>query len=140
MSDMAAVVQVLTRLGNDPQSSVYLEPPADEAAIAQMQAAARRDLGQPVPEAYVTLLQFTNGLQMNGAYFKSAEHLVAENLDLRQTEVIVLGTAGNVSDFVYDSRDQQFHTTIFGFRDERLATFGSLATLLTAVMREQQIV
>ena len=65
---------------------------------------------------------------------------MAENLDLRQPEIIVLGTAGNVTDFVYDSRDQQFHTTVFGFREERLATFSSLATLLTTVLREQQVV
>jgi hypothetical protein len=63
---------------------------------------------------------------------------VAENLDVYQPEIIILGTAGNVTDFVYDRRDQQFHTTVFGSRDERLATFGALATLLTMVLREQQ--
>lgn len=140
MTDMTAIVQMLAQLGSDPLSGVYLEPPADEATIAQLQTTARRDLGQPVPEAYLNLLRFTNGVQINGAYFKPAEQLVAENLDVHQPAIIVLGTAGNVTEFVYDSRDQQFHTTVFGFRDERLATFSTLAALLMTVLREQQAV
>jgi hypothetical protein len=139
MSEMAAMVQRLAALGGDPVHGVYLEPPAAEAALDQLQAAAQRDLGQPIPEAYLSLLRHTNGVQINAAYFTSAEHLVAENLDAHQPEIIVLGTAGNVTAYVYDRRDAQFHTTVFGFYDERLESFSALEEMLAAVLHEQQV-
>ena len=63
---------MLLQLGGTPASGVHLQPAADEAAIRQMQAAARRDLGEPVPDEYTALLRVTNGVQVNCAYFKSA--------------------------------------------------------------------
>lgn len=131
---------VLARLGSDPMSGVYLQPRGTKAAIARMQTDAERDLGEMVPESYSALLRVTNGVQINGAYFKSAETLVAENLDLSTPEVIVLGDAGNHAWFVFDRRDRRFHTVNLGFPDERFASFDTLDELLTSVMREQQVV
>jgi hypothetical protein len=139
MLEAVDVLATLAHLGHDPMSGVYLQPAADEGAIHQMQAAARRDLGEPVPEGYVALLRVTNGAQINGASFKPAERLVPENLDVPRPEIIVLGTEGNMAEFVFDRRDRRFHTVNMGFPDERLASFGSFAELLVAVLREQQV-
>lgn len=77
-----SALSTLVRLGNRPMSSVYLQTGASEGAIGQMQASARQDLGEQVPDGYAALLRLTDGVQINGAYFKSAEHLVPENLDV----------------------------------------------------------
>lgn len=70
----------LVRLGAE--GAVYLAPQVSEPAIEQMQVAAKRDLGEPIPDAYVALLRIANGIQIQGAYFKEAENLVPENLDI----------------------------------------------------------
>src|SRR5215471_4640213 len=127
MAEAADALTILARLGGDPVSGVYLQPVADEVAIRRMQAAARRGLGEPVPDGYVALLRVTNGVQINGAYFKPAERLVPENLDVLRPEIIVLGTEGNMAEFVFDRRDRRFHTINMGFPDERFASFGSFA-------------
>lgn len=67
------VVATLARLGSDPLSGVHVQPAADEGAIRRRQELAQRHLGGPVPDEYVALLRVTNGVQINGAYFKSAE-------------------------------------------------------------------
>jgi hypothetical protein len=139
MVDAADALAALARLGSDPMSGVYVQPAADEGAIRQMQEAARRNLGEPVPDEYAALLRVTNGVQVNGAYFKSAEHLVPENLDVHRPEIIVLGTEGNMAEFVFDRRDRRFHTINMGSPDERFASFGSFAELMAAVLQEQQV-
>lgn len=139
MSEAVDPLVTLTRLGSSPMSGVYLQPTADEAAIRRMQTAAIRDLGEAVPDDYVALLRVTNGVQINGAYFKSADHLVPENLDVARPEIFVLGNAGNTAEMVFDRRDRLFHTINMGFPDERFASFGSFAELMTAVLREQQV-
>jgi hypothetical protein len=118
---------------------VHLHPPATEATIKAMQKAARRDLGEPVPKAFTKLLRMTNGLQINGAYFESAEHLVLDNIDLSRPEIILLGNAGNVDQYVYDKRDRKFHTIHMGFPNERYASFDTFEELLNTVLREQQV-
>ncbi|HEX4606921.1 MAG TPA: hypothetical protein VH092_01825, partial [Urbifossiella sp.] len=125
MSVAADALAALARLGRDPMSGVYLRPPAGEAEIRQMQAIASEQLGEPVPDEYLALLRATDGAQVNGAYFKPAGHLVAENLDVPRPEVIVLGNAGSVAEFVFDRRDRRFHEVVMGFADERLASFDS---------------
>ena len=137
--DAADVLPALARLGADPMSAVYLNPGANEPSIRHMQEAAQREWGEPVPDAYTALLRLSNGVQVNSAYFKAAEHLVPDNLDAFRPEVIVLGNSGNVDEFVFDRRDRKFHTITMGFPDERLATFGTLEELLLAVLREQQV-
>jgi hypothetical protein len=110
MAKAADTLATLARIGSDPLSGVYLQPAADEEAIGRMQAAARQDLGESVPEGYVALLRITNGVQINGVYFKAAEHLVGDNLDVPRPEILVLGTEGNMAEFVFDRRDRRFHT------------------------------
>ncbi|MBL8798445.1 MAG: hypothetical protein JNM56_31410 [Planctomycetia bacterium] len=139
MAEAANALATLARLGDDPLSGVHLQPIAGEAAIRRMQSAARRDLGEPVPDEYAALLRVTNGVQINGAYFKSAEHLVPENLDVPRPEIIVLGTEGNMAEYVFDRRDRRFHTINMGFPDERFASFGSFEELLAAVLHDQQV-
>ncbi|SCB38094.1 SMI1/KNR4 family protein [Rhizobium lusitanum] len=137
MTDKIDALETLIELGRNPMTGVYLNPVAEEDALDQMQVAARRDLDELVPEAYVALLRLTNGIQINCAYFKTAEDLVPENLDLESAEVIVLGHAGNMAQFVFDRRDRQFHTINMGFPDERFETFDSFADMLATVLREQ---
>ena len=140
MSEAAEVLAILDRLGGDPMSGVEVRPGADDAAIRRMQEAARRDLGEAVPEGYVSLLRALDGLQVNGAYFKTSEHLVAENLDVLQPGIVVLGNEGNVAEHVFDTRDRRFHTISMGYPDERLASFETFFGLLAQVLREQQVV
>jgi hypothetical protein len=134
----ADAIPALVRLGSAGGSSVYLRPSASEAAIGRMQVAARRDLGEAVPDGYLALLRVTNGVQINGAYFKEAENLVPENLDVSRPEVIVLGNDG-MAEYVFDKRDRRFHTINQGFPDERFASFGTFGEMLLSVMAEQQV-
>jgi len=135
----ADVLPALARLGADPLSAVYLNPGANDTSIRHMQDAAQRELGEPIPDAYAALLRISNGVQINNAWFKTAEHVVPENLDAFRPEVIVLGSSGNIAEFVFDRRDRRFHTINMGYPDERLATFGTLEELLLTVLREQQV-
>jgi hypothetical protein len=140
MSETASVFDTLTRLGAERLSGVHLQPPAHGRSIRRMQDEARKELGELVPDEYIALLKVTDGVQINGAYFKSAENLVPENLDVPRVEIIVLGNAGNNSEFVFDRRDRRFHTINMGFADERFASFDTFAELLVTVVREQGVV
>lgn len=135
----AEALATLVHLGADGTHGVYLRQKASETAIARMQASAERELGERVPDGYVALLRITDGAQINGAYFKEAENLVPENLDLSQPEVIVLGNDGNMAQHVFDKRDRRFHTVNMGFPDERFDSFESFEEMLLAVMTEQQV-
>ena len=116
-----------------------MQSPADEIAIREMQETASRDLDSPVPEEYAALLRVTNGVQINGVSFKPAEHLVPENLDVPQPDIIVLGNEGNMVEFVFDRRDRRFHVINMGFPSERFSSFASLAEMLGHVLKEQQV-
>lgn len=131
---------LLAWLGGNPRSGVYLRPPCDEATLEHLQTAARRDLDEEVPQSFLRLLRITNGVQINGAYFKEAEILVPENLDLSWPEVIVLGTEGNMVQYVFDRRDREYHTINMGFPDERFASFTTFDAMLLAVLQEQQVI
>jgi hypothetical protein len=131
---------ILSRLDRDPGSGVHLRPACNDTTIGQLQAAAERELGEAVPESFVRLFRVTNGVQINGAFFKEAENLVLENLDVPRPEIIALGNEGNMVEYVYDKRDRRFHTIVMGFPDEQLATFTDFNDMLMAVLREQQVV
>ncbi len=132
-------LNLLVCLGKSDASGVYLRPPADEDAIAAMQAAAARELGEALPDSYLALLRMTDGVQINGAYFKEAQNLVAENLDMPRNGIIVLGNDGNTAEYVFDKRDRRYYTITRGTQDERLASFGKFDEMLLAVMKEQQV-
>jgi hypothetical protein len=133
----ADALPMLIRLGAE--GAVYLAPKASEAAIRRMQAAAKRDLGEPVPEAYVALLRIANGAQIQGAFFKEAENLVSENLDINHPEIIVLGNDGNMAYYAFDKRDRRFHTINLGFPDERFEPYDSFEDMLIGVLKEQGV-
>ena len=140
MNNSTDTFQTLVELGATPTSGVYLAPGCDDAVITQMQIAAVRDLGEEVPAPFVRLLQLTNGAQINSAYFKEAENLVLESLDMPRPEIIVLGQEGNVTEYVFDRRDRQFHIINIGFPEERLASYATFEELLRAVLEEQQVI
>jgi len=137
---LSEVFGVLGRLGKDPASGVHLRTGCSEDALRELQAGAKQHLGAEVPESYVLLLRMTNGVQINGADFKTAEHLVLENLDVPRPEVIVLGNDGNVAEYVFDKRDGRFHTINMGFPDEKFATFDTFEDMLSAVLEERRFV
>jgi hypothetical protein len=139
MAKAESALETLKRRGGDKTSGVFLESGAGATAIREMQADAKRDLGEPVPEEYVEFLKLTNGAQLNGAYFKSAENLVAENLDVPRSEIIVLGNEGNMVEFVFDRRDEKFHTIAMGFHDDIRSSFDSFQDMLLTVMKEQDV-
>lgn len=133
-------LKLLSELGADPENAVYLRPGASEEAIRTLQVVARKHLGEEVPEAYVRLLRLSNGMQINGAFFKEAENLVLENLDVPRPEIIVLGNEGNMAEYVFDKRDERFHIINMGFPDERFDSFETFEEMLLTVFREQQVV
>jgi hypothetical protein len=133
------VVEQLIRLGRSELSGVHLRLPAAEAAIQQLQSDASRKLGEEIPQSFITLLRVTNGLQINCAYFKEAEHIVLDNLDLFEKNVIFLGN-DSLAQYVFDKRDKRFHTINMGFPDERFASYDTLEEMLAAVLKEQQVV
>jgi hypothetical protein len=132
-------LDTLKRRGDDETSGVYLNPGAGAVAIREMQECAERHLGAPLPDAYVEFLKITNGAQLNCAYFKSAEHLVAENLVVPRPEIIVLGNAGNIDEFVFDLRRKKFHTIAMGCQDHIRASFDSFYEMLMTVMEEEDV-
>jgi hypothetical protein len=133
------VFDILSRIGTNPRSGVHLEPGCTEDALRKLQSDARQHLGLEVPASYLRMLRLTDGVQINGASFKKAEHLVLENLDVPRPEIIVLGSSGNVAEYVFDKRDGRFHTINMGFPDERFASFQTFEEMLSMVMREQQV-
>jgi hypothetical protein len=140
MEEIPNVFDTLLRLGNTPLSGVHVQQPAYDRTIRRMQSAAEQGLGEAVPAGYVELLMVTNGVQINAAYFKPSADLVPENLDVPRADVIVLGNAGNVTEFVFDRRDRPFHIINMGFPNERFASFDTFAELLAVVMRGQGVV
>jgi hypothetical protein len=137
-ADTSQVLQTLRAVALSGQP-VYVQPPATEEAVNAMQAAALRDLGERVPDGYIALLQVANGAQINAAYFKEAENLVPENLDVQRGNVIVLGHEGNTAEYVFDRRDRRYHIVNMGAEDERLASFATFEEMLQAVMKQQQV-
>lgn len=134
-----SILQTVLALADQPASGVYTDPPASEPALRAMQAAARGRLGEPVPDQYVALLRLTNGLWVENTVFKSAAHLVPENLDVLRPEVIALGHEGNTAEFVFDRRDRRYHIIIPGHVNERFASFDRLDDLLARVLEEQGV-
>jgi hypothetical protein len=134
------VFQALYQLGQADGNTVYLQPAASELAISRMQLSAKQELGEPVPPEYEKLLRITNGVQINGAYFKDAHTLVDDNLDLELPEVIVLGNEGNVVHFVFDRRDRHFHTIGFASPGERFESYDSFEEMLIGVLKEQHAI
>lgn len=132
-------VMTLVRRGADPMSGVYLNTGCNEDAVRQVLDAAKQHLGEELPDGYVRLLRATNGVQINGVYFKTAENLVPENLDVLRPEVVVLGTDG-VAEYVFDRRDRRFNVINMGFPNERFESFETFEELLRAVLRAQQVV
>jgi hypothetical protein len=133
----STVYDTLARLGAEPARAVYLKPAAGEAAILNLQRDARARLGEHIPDSFVRLLRLTNGAQINGALFKEAENLVLENLDVPRPGIIALGNAGNVDEYVFDTRDRHFHIVTFGFPNERIASFRTFEELLVRVFRDE---
>lgn len=130
----------LQRLGA--AGDVFIEKPASPRAIQVMQRDAKRDLNMSVPEAYAAFLKITNGVQIENSYFKEAENLVAENLDLAYPDVMVLGTDGNMAYYVFDHRDGRFHTVNLGDPNDPSQRFESYETfeqMLLGVMKEQGV-
>ena len=134
---MTNVFDRLVQLGSVPESGVYLRSACDDTVIKQLQSDAQRSLGEEVPESYTDLLRITNGVQINGAYFKEAENLVPENLDVPYSTSIVLGNEGNVAEYVFDKRDRKFHSIAMGFPDEKLAAFSTFEEMLLVILKEQ---
>ena len=50
----------------------------------------------------------------------------------------MLGNAGNVDEYVFDTRDRHFHIVTFGFEDERVASFRTFEEPLLQVFRVQE--
>jgi len=134
------VFELLVHLGSDQKKAVYLRPGCAEDAIERLQRDAQGNLGETIPDSYIRLLRLTNGIQINGAYFKKAENLVAENLDVPYDEAIVLGDEGSLAEYVFDKRDRQFHTINLGFPDERFESYATFEEMLWGVLREQQVI
>jgi hypothetical protein len=128
---------ILKKLGDE--GSVYLNPPATDEAIQQMQRQAAVDLGEALPDAYLAFLRVSNGAQIENAYFKEAENLVPENLDFNLPEVIVLGLDGNTAFYVFDKRDRGYHAINLGSVDERFESYESFEAMLLGVLEEQGV-
>ena len=139
MAEAMHPFETLKRLGSQRAIGVYLRPPASAAAIRQMQADAQEAWGEPVPEEYLVLLRITNGVQINGAYFKEAANLVPENKDVFDPQVMVLGNSGSVDWYLFDRQDRQFHITTMGSPNDRFGSFQTFAALLNAVFSQQQV-
>lgn len=138
MAEVADPFKLIIRLG-EARRGVYVKPPADEAALRKLEIDSKRELGEQVPAEYVEMLRLSNGFQINCAYFMSAEDIVPLNLDVLYEEIIRLGNAGSLADFVFDKRDRRFHTINLGFPDERFSSYDTFKEMLAAVMKEQQV-
>jgi hypothetical protein len=130
----------ILRLGVKKDSGVFLRPPATADAIQMLRANAIATWGEAVPDEFTDMLKSTNGVQINGAYFKEAENFVLENRDVFDPRVMVLGNSGSVDWYVFDRQDRQFHITTLGSPSDRFGTFQTFDELLNAVLYQQQVV
>lgn len=122
---------------NDPFYKDYLNSGASNTEIKKLQSAAKQKLGIAIPESFIRLLKISNGIQIDGVFFKKAENLIAENLDLESREVVVLGNSGNVEAYIFERRDRKFYTVnIFDF-DEKLESYATFEAMLLAIIQKQ---
>ena len=114
----------------------YLNSGCSDGEIEKLQLAAK-EFGFTIPRSFIRLLKISNGIQINSVFFKEAENLIAENLDLESPEVIVLGNSGNVEAYIFDRRDSKFHTVNFFNFAEKFATYATFEAMLLAIIRVQ---
>ena len=128
---------LLSALSREPLSAIYLKPGCDEIVIDRLQQSARLSLGGDIPEGFIRMLRFTNGLQVDSSHFTNASMLVAENLEIAYSpQIILLGNRGNVDDYIFDRKDRQYHVSSLGYPQERWASFPSFEELLLSILDE----
>jgi hypothetical protein len=140
MKSSGNTLQILVSLARKEKSGVYLRLGCGSEQIKTLQLSAREKLHMEIPADYIQFLQCSNGAQIDNAYFKEAENLVLENLDLARPGILTLGNAGNVDEYIYDSRDERFHIVNMGFPDERHRSFQEFGDLLLAIMMQQGVI
>ena len=114
-----------------------MNPGCSNTEIEKLQLAAKKEFGVAIPQSFICLLKLSNGIQINTAFFKQAENLIADNLDFKSPEVIVLGNSGNVEAYIFDRRDGKFYAVnIFNF-DERFESYATFEAMLSAIMQAQ---
>ena len=114
-----------------------MNPGCSNSEIKKLQLAAKKEFGVAIPQSFICLLKLSNGIQINTAFFKQAENLIADNLDFKSPEVIVLGNSGNVEAYIFDRRDGKFYAVnIFNF-DERFESYATFEAMLSAIMQAQ---
>lgn len=131
------VFEIIDSWRNDPFYKDYLNPGCSDTKIEKLQSAAKKEFGVAIPESFIRLLKISNGIQINGVFFKQAENLIAENSDFGSSEVIILGNSGNVEAYIFEQRDKKFYAVnIFNF-DERFESYATFEAMLLAIIQKQ---
>lgn len=132
------VFEIIDSWRNHSSYRDYLNPGCNDAKIEKLQLAAK-EFGFVIPQSFIRLLKISNGIQIDGVFFKEAENLIAENLDLESPEAIVLGNSGNVEAYIFDLRDGKFHTVnIFDF-EEKFESYATFEAMLLAIIEVQML-
>ena len=129
-------LETLSRLASAEHSGVYLNPPCTAQAIAEIQLAAQRAFGKPLPAGVVRLLTLSDGCQINGVYFHKAAELI-ERLN-HHGGMILLGDE-DTAYFVFDEDDGKFHILLEG-DTEKFKSFDAFEDMLLYVMKDEGVV
>lgn len=142
------VYERLKARADDESSSVYLEEPVTAERWTDCEQKAGAELGWDGLVWYRSLLEASNGVQIDNAILESAESLITTNLDYRaghpeRQRFLVFGSSGNVDAFVYDREAVEDPFLVANFygdfarADEVSERYASLESLLSALLHRE---
>lgn len=116
------------------ERGVYLKPPLSECELNHTAEAIREELGLTIPQEYMRLLRFTDGIETQRGYLSSLQEIGEQNAILwfmqsksganaegvfeiryeplktpRIPTYVWLGYEGNQSEHIYDLPTGEFH-------------------------------
>lgn len=124
------------------KGDIYLSKPASILELELLQAEAKTKLGLTLPASYLDLLQFSDGVQIENAFFDGSKVIVGNNLDIRVSKltvgsILVLGHQGNVDAYLYDAQSAKYSVANFYSFQEIYFSFRSFDELIVHVLHEQ---
>ena len=143
MEEIESLFATLQRLGEDPTSGVVLQPPAYDRTVRRMQERVRTASQEAMrndamPDDFVAFLRLANGARIKSAWIQPASDVGRELRDFGVTSAVI-GGVGTDAECEYDWRDRRYHLVGLTPAREHLASHGTFAELLVALMREQGV-
>lgn len=118
-----------------------MSSPCTDGEIEYLQKAFAAELNTDLPKSLEEFLKFSNGLQIDFAFFHNADYLLENNKFLRTLgegqarDYIFFGNSGNVDRYALDLSSQKWlNMNFFGY-DLHEEPLGSLSEFLGAILK-----